>query len=236
MNPKPSCHVDTCSRPSFAHGLCSFHYDREYKYAVRKGDGWDSIYVPAEPFRRRIREFMDAGYSSIMLEAITGIEQHTFQRQLSLERERALEYYVDKLNRTPLVPIWRLWRTDIGVDYRVPKYLVTRRARSLLAYGWETPDIMKASGLSSQGVLRIYQDDDGFAMRSTLVKMDKAFRELSMLPQPTHMRPSRVKKFRQWPVPFEWDDIDHPDDHIKAQKRAARRLSEGARRVRAEVA
>lgn len=218
------CYVNDCNRPNHAHGLCVYHYDREYKTAIRSGRGWDSIYIDGTPFRKRIQEFVDAGYSFAMMEAVTGIERNTFQRQLTWGREMALEYHVDKLARTPLVPVWELWKQDIGLEYQVPKYLATRRVRSLLAYGWEMADISKASGISRNGILRIYRTEDNFVMRSNLVRIDKAFRELSVLPKPDHMKTHRVKKFQGYPVPFEWDDIDNPDGEKKASRRARNRL------------
>ena len=65
------CYANDCNRPNHAHGLCVYHYDREYKTAVRSGRGWDSIYVDGKPFRKRIQEFVDAGYSFAMMEAVT---------------------------------------------------------------------------------------------------------------------------------------------------------------------
>ena len=222
---RPPCYLDDCDRPQYGQGLCLPHYDRQRKAAIRNGT-WESIYVDAEPFKKRIRQFIDAGYSFDMLQAVTGIERNTLHLSVSRDRKEVLIDNADSLARTPLLPLWRLWRRDIGLDYQVPKYLATRRVQALLSYGWEVGDIADCSGLHKRVILRIYSDSEGMIFRSSLMRVDHAFRELAALPRPTHMKPARAKKFRHWPVPFEWDteELDHPDGWEKPQRRAGNRL------------
>lgn len=192
---------------------------------MRSGN-WETVEADAAPFKERIRQFLDLGYSYTMLESLTGIERHTFARALLKDRQRVLEDNIEKLNRVPLTPLWQMWRRDLGCDYKVPSYLAARRVRALMAKGYTTTRIAEASGLTSQTIRRLaFGKGPEFTMRSNLLRVVEAYDRLWDQEPPMPHRHSELTKYAKWPLPMEWDEdeLDLPGADKKVQARALAR-------------
>lgn len=227
------CYIEDCDRIHHAQGLCSIHYGRQRKAALRAGR-WESVEVDAAPFKERIRQFLDLGYTYAMLEALTGIERHTFSRALLRDRKVVIEDNSEKLNRVPLLPLWQIWRRDLGCDYKVPSYLASRRVRALMAVGYTTTYIAQETGLTNRTIGRLaHQEKEcDFIMRSNLVKIAEVYDRLWDQKPPTPHHRSLLTKYIEWPLPIEWDDdeLDHPDTEARVISRARRRRQTHKRR------
>lgn len=227
------CYIEDCDRIHHAQGLCSIHYSRQRMRAIRAGN-WEPVEADATPFKERIRQFLDLGYSYTMLEALTGVERHTFARALLKDRQRVLEDNIEKLNRVPLTPLWQMWRRDLGCDYKVPSYLASRRIRALMAVGYTTTYIAQETGLTNRTIGRLAHKEKecDFIMRSNLVKIAEVYDRLWDQEPPVPHHRSLLTKYIQWPLPIEWDEdeLDHPDSGAKVAYRARRRWENFNRR------
>lgn len=220
--PRPNCYIEDCDRIHHAQGLCSIHYGRQRKSAIKRGD-WEPVEVDAAPFKERIKQFLELGYSYTMLEALTGIERHTFARALLRDRQHVLEDNIEKLNRVPLTPLWKMWRRDLGCDYKVPSYLAGRRVRALMAKGYTTTRLAEASGLTSQTIRRLaYGKTSEFIMRSNLLRVVEVYERLWDQEPPMPHHHSELTRYAKWPLPMEWDDdeLDRPGVEEEVQARA----------------
>lgn len=230
--PRSTCYLDDCDQIHHAQGLCAIHYNRQRKRALRAGK-WESVEVDAAPFKERILQFREAGYTFPMLSAVSGIDRDTLSRALLRDRQTVLEDNMDRLYRTPLIPLYLLWKTDIGVDYRVPSYLATRRLRALMSKGYTTTRIEEESGLTRHTIGRlVHQQANDTIMRSNLVRVVEVYERLWDQEPPTPYRHSDLTRYNKWPLPIEWDDdeIDLPNTEGKAIALARNRLRGQRRR------
>lgn len=222
-----SCYLDNCHDPQHAQGLCSRHYTRQRKAAHRNGT-WESVLVPAELMKSRVQKFLDEGYNYTMLEALTGIERNTFIRLFTKNRQLVTEDNLEKMRRLPLVPLYELWKTDIGVDYKVPTYLASRRVRALMARGWTTTALAKEVGLEKRTLQRFAHEEESLngVFRSNLLKVVEAYDRLWDKEPPTPHRRAELTRYIHWPLPMEWDDegLDLPSGAGFASRRAKGRL------------
>lgn len=229
---RPTCYIEDCEQLHHAQGLCAIHYSRQRKRAIRAGN-WETVEADATPFKERIRQFLDLGYSYTMLEALTGVERHTFARALLKDRQHVLEDNIDKLARVPLTPLWELWRRDLGCDYKVPSFLATRRVKALMAKGYTTTVIADETGLNRQTIGRMAHDKTpDMMMRSSLVKIVEAYDRLWDQEPPMPHHHSELTRYSHWPLPLEWDDdeMDMPNTEKFAQNRARGRLARNWKR------
>ena len=225
--PRPICYIEDCDEPQHAQGLCSRHYTRQRKAAHRNGT-WESIYAPSDLFRTTVQQFLDAGYNYSMLEALTGIERNTFSRCFLKDRQLVTEDNLEKLRRLPLVPLYELWKTDIGIDYKVPTYLASRRIRALMARGWTTTALAKEVGMERRSIQRFAHEEESLngVFRSNLVRINDAYDRLWDKEPPMPHRRAELTKYRHWPTPLEWDDekIDLPGGEAVPNNRARNRI------------
>ena len=231
--PRPTCYIDDCERPHHGQGLCKYHYNIQRKAALKTGK-WENVLVDATPFKKRIREFLELGYNYSMLQALTGIDRSTMLRAVNGDFQTVIADNIERLERVPLLPLYLLWRTDIGVDYRVPSYLSSRRIRALMAKGYTTTRIAEESGLHRQTIGRLaHREVPDTVMRSNLVGIVEAYERLWDQEPPMPYRHSDLTRYQKWPLPMEWDDdeIDLPGTEKKAHARASIRL--GRKRQRA---
>ena len=222
-----SCYLDNCHDPQHAQGLCSRHYTRQRKAAHRNGT-WESVLVPAELMKSRVQKFTEEGYTYTMLEALTGIERNTFIRLFTKNRQLVTEDNLERLLRLPLVPLYELWKTDIGVDYKVPTYLASRRVRALMARGWTTTTLAKEVGLEKRTLQRFAQEEESLngVFRSNLLKVVEAYDRLWDKEPPKPHRRAELTRYIHWPMPLEWDDekIDLPGGEAVPNNRARNRI------------
>lgn len=231
---RPSCYIDDCSRPHHGQGLCNHHYTRQRKAALKDGT-WENVQIDSAPLRERISKFLDLGYNYSMLEALSGIDRSTLSRSILHDRQTVIADNIDRLERVPMTPLYELWRTDIGVDYRLPDYLAIRRVKALMAKGWSTPRIAEEAGVTRQTIGRLAHrfDNSETIMRSNLVKIADAYDRLWDQEPPTPYHLSDLTKYNHWPLPMEWDDdeIDLPGMDEKVEKRAKGRYTRDHQRV-----
>lgn len=208
------------------------HYTRQRKAAVKAGT-WETVQVDATPLKERVKKFLDLGYNYAMLQALTGTDRSTMLRAVNGDYQTVISENIERLERVPLVPLYVLWRTDIGIDYRVPSYLAARRIRALMAKGYTTTRIAEESDLNRQTIGRLaHRETSDTIMRSNLVKIAEAYDRLWDKEPPMPYRHSELAKYSHWPLPLEWDDdeMDLPDTERKAERRAKARAVRDHRR------
>lgn len=88
----------------------------------------------------------------------------------------------------------------------------TRRLRALIAIGYTQAALAKEVNLNTTWLNKLVNKHDGYKVNpSTAIRVDEAYRRLSMTPGP-HDRARRFAKARGWAPPLAWDEdtIDDP--------------------------
>lgn len=222
---RPTCYLDDCGLPHHAQGLCTSHYNRQRKAALKNGT-WEPVQVDAGSFKERLKKFLDLGYNYSMLQVLTGTDRSTMLRAVNDDKKTVIAENVKRLERVPLTPLYELWRTDIGVDYKVPSYLASRRIRALMAKGYTTTTLGEETGLGRKTVARLaHQEVSETVFRSSLVRIAEAYDRLWDQEPPTPYHRSNLTRYSHWPLPIEWDDeeLDHPDAEGEVLRRSETR-------------
>lgn len=91
-----------------------------------------------------------------------------------------------------------------------PLWPLVRRLRALRALGITTATICAETGLDSFQVEMVLD----FTYAETIPKVDTVIREMYERHQSDDYNPSEQDKTLIWPVPYDWDNIDDPTEHI----------------------
>lgn len=189
----PECRRATCIRrrlPSDRTGYCERHVE--------------AILGPpptVEEVRRYLQALVDAGARRADITRAGNLGTHTVRRIMWGERQR-----VTRPTAQAILAI-----DPAEVISAIPKWRASRRARSLMAAGHSTEEVMAAGGLSGGRLARLLVDPyAGTVTRSTWESVNKAWETLGG--EPVRLQRSSWMREREWPVPAEWDNIDDPEE------------------------
>jgi transcriptional regulator with XRE-family HTH domain len=208
---------------------CYGRIRQQYKKGQKTEAPFYPHYVPVgeTDVKERIKKFLDAGYSHRTLSVYLDLEAGFVPRLMSGEVQKIKVTNLDKIEGAKLVPLYDLWKQDLGIDYFVPSWLGERRIRSLSAVGWSRQEVANRLGVAKSAISNTALRKRGDMKRSALVRLDEVYRELSMIPSPIPEQ-SRHKSVREsvYPRPFEWNEgeIDTPGGETMALKRAQTRI------------
>ena len=226
-----NCRVGWCPLPGKHQGLCPTCYDRirnQHNSGRETEVPFYPQYVPVSETNavERVQEFFDAGYSHRMIHMVMGCENGFTVRLLKGKMDRISVDNLTRIEGTELIPVYELWKKDIGIDYLLPNYLAARRVKSLSVVGWSSREVAEEMGVNKAAISSITSAGKKRVKRSTLVELDAAYRRLSMTPSPSgvHALHPRIRK-TVYPRPFEWNEgeIDLPDGEAAALERARHR-------------
>lgn len=226
-----SCRVGWCPLPGKHQGLCPTCYARvrnQHNSGRPTEVPFYPQFVPLSETnaKERIQQFLDEDYSYRMIHKVMGFESHFVYRLMAGKMDRISVDNLIRIEDAKLVPIYELWKKDIGVDYFLPNYLAVRRVKSLSVVGWSGRELAKEMGVSKAAISSITSAGKKRVKRSTLVELDAVYQRLSMIPSPSgvqDLHPSIMKTV--YPRPFEWNEgeIDLPEGEAAALKRAKHR-------------
>lgn len=203
----PTCARPGCRRAAHSRstGLCGPHF-RQYA-----GPAYDRVPIPADA----IRAYRAAGYTDKGVCTAAGVSVDAIRRAFPDGR-------VSRFVRDAIVNV------DLEAAPSQPCWRATRRVRALAALGVSYKTIAEEAGLSASYLAKV-AGGQPTRMNTT------AFRRLNAVWEARRDDPAgpvdeRIAR-RGWAVPFEWDDIDGPEDlHADALvcSRTARHALEAA--------
>ena len=227
-----NCRVGWCPLPGKHQGLCPTCYARVRNQHNSGRETEVPFYPQFVPLsetnaKERIQEFLDAGYSYRMIHKVMGFESHFVYRLMAGKMDKISVDNLIRIEDAELVPIYELWKTDIGVDYFLPNWLAARRVKSLSVVGWSSREVAREWGVSRANISAITSAGRKTVKRSTLVELDAIYQKLSMTPSPSGIDGLHWT-IRQtvYPRPFEWNEgeIDLPNGEALAMNRARIRV------------
>ena len=189
----------TCARPGCDNtakyavtGLCETHYLHLHRIGLIRNQPTDKV----DPPTRHIEQFMQQGYTRAAIARAAGVDPGTINRALAGEtitrRVRDALLATD-INQAPMHPAWR----------------VTRRIRALAAAGHTLDTISEHTGVEISVITKLAHAQRATVTRRVFASVDAYYRKhADDIPQPPS---TRIKKYG-WAVPWEWDNIDGPDD------------------------
>ena len=233
-----NCRVGWCPLPGKHQGLCPTCYDRirnQHNSGRETEVPFYPQFVPVSETNavERVQEFFDAGYSHRMIHMVMGCENGFTVRLLKGKMDRISVDNLTRIEGTKLIPVYELWKKDIGIDYFLPNYLAARRVKSLSVVGWSSREVADEMGVKKSSISAITSAGRKRVKRSTLVELDAVYQRLSMTPSPSGVQGLHpmVRK-TVYPRPFEWNEgeIDLPEGEAAAMSRAL--LRERRRRAK----
>ncbi|APT90492.1 hypothetical protein CSPHI_04945 [Corynebacterium sphenisci DSM 44792] len=199
------CARPRCTRAPYRGGMCWPHYQRTWPAPEDAG-----------PYRRRLRELTDAGWTIKALSVYTGVCEASLTTVLSGRWPRVYGATAARLRRLLDGPIDA---AALAPTTCVPVLGTRRRLQALRAAGWDPADLAEATGITRGAVYSLSTEEDRATVHARPhLAVARFF--LDHQADPVRPVPPRIAR-RGWPLPMQWDParIDDP---------AAR--SEGGRR------
>lgn len=192
-------HKHTCARPGCDNtakyavtGLCETHYLHLHRVGMIRNQPTDKVPPPTS----HIERLMGYGYTRAAIARAAGVDPGTITRALAGEtitrrvRDALLATNIDN---APMHPAWR----------------VTRRIRALAAAGHTLDTISAHTGVEISVITKLAHAQRATVTRRVFRSIDAYYQEhANDIPRPPS---TRIKKYG-WAVPWEWDNIDGPDD------------------------
>lgn len=189
----------TCSRPNcpnrptpWGHGLCRTHWLNSPGHRRWKKR------VPADVARKHLEKVVAAGGAITTIAQEIGVRNPTLYRILHGEQPTCSVYVHDRImTATP-----DMTRSPFA-------WPLTRRLQALRAAGWNVDELTEALGVSRQFIISMCAGK----RNRVHVKTDRMIREFydEHKNDPVREPSTRVAK-RGWARPWDWDDIDNPDE------------------------
>ena len=200
-NQKSECRVDGCHRvPKLTgRGYCHKHVDMLNIHRPK---------VPADQAKKRLQEITSRGFTLTEIASITGVNRSTLSHlnnQDSKGLRRDTYELLDKMD-------------TVGESCRAV-WPIRRRVQALLAAGVRTREISQESGISISIIQRIAFRDKAEVDTATSQALRAAYEKLSG--RPIRSVPTSIK-YRAWPLPMEWVDIDDPEESHEPERNRLR--------------
>ena len=185
---RPGCH--RTGRKS-ARGYC-----RAHAYAL----GIFTPRIDAEPARHHIRKLQTQGMTRAAIARQAGISESAVNTLFNSRKTIHPNTHKAILAVTP---------QPTGI---LPALVYNRRIRALRAAGHTLHEIADYTGLDRTTITGLSYDRWDTVTQTTADRIRQAYDQLAYQP----VRPARadVAKYN-WPKPFEWDNIDDPDEQPK---------------------
>lgn len=192
-------HKHTCARPGCDNtakyavtGLCETHYLHLHRIGMIRNQPTDKVPPPT----RHIERLMGYGYTRAAIARAAGVDPGTVTRALAGEtitRRTHDALLATNINDAPMHPAWR----------------VTRRIRALAAAGHTLERISAHTGVEISVITKLAHAQRNTVTRRVFRSVNAYYREhADDVPRPPS---TRIKKYG-WAVPWEWDNIDGPED------------------------
>ena len=185
------------------------HVDHEYRkrrLLILAAGGSTSL-LPAARAQAHLQRLYDLGWSLRALAQYTGMQV----TDTSLANLKAGLHEQLKRNTVAAVmsiPYTAAVNEHVAPEAWVPVLGAQRRARALLALGWNHDELKKRMPLYTNHISRAtYNHMHARNWRD----LDNLYRELCMTPGPSRITAQRADRAGYAP-PLVWDDIDNPDE------------------------
>lgn len=160
-------------------------------------------YVPAEPVRRKLQQFLDADVPVRALSRSSGLSAPALRAIVDGERDVVQRRTAEYVSRLTLTGVYEQQQSG-----HVPKVGAVRRVQALMAMGWTRNHITEAGATSLPRVL------SGPGNLITLEKwreIKDVYDQLGMTPGPSPETKGHARS-RGYSPPLAWDDstIDNP--------------------------
>lgn len=183
-----TCTRPGCTRAAYSRttGLCKRHFTH------LAGDAYDIVPFPTEQFAA----YLDAGYPPKTICIAAGVDDETASRAYPNGN-------VYRWVRDALINV------DLETAASQPAWRTTRRIRALAAAGMTYTAISKESGLCISGITKLATGQPKRTSLETFTKINTVWHNHRN--DPVKTPDARIAR-RGWAKPWEWDDIDGPDD------------------------
>jgi transposase-like protein/lambda repressor-like predicted transcriptional regulator len=161
--------------------------------------------------RRRIAEWMRAGYSIGLLAQATGIRKATLQRQMAGTRSA--------ISHSTAARIMAASLGDLQTGGFVPSVGTVRRLRALTAMGWSMPQLADRCDVRESTLHALRDPAHRFTRPMYANAVAALYDEFSTQRGPSQYAATRALR-RGWLPPHVWDDIDDPTEDPLAESDA----------------
>lgn len=193
----------TTNRPKCASPKCELQAsNRSHGYCIKHAYATGAIRprVDSTMARQKLLTLLEAGSTLPSISEAIGVDSTTLHRIRHGESKTILRKNHDAIMQADP-------RKTI---ITVPAWQLTRRIRALRAAGWTLQDLADHTGLTKTHLSRISCGDSTRVLRRTAIAIRDAYTDLSAKP----IRPASTNiQRRRWALPFEWDNIDDPNEH-----------------------
>lgn len=200
---KPTCRTTNCDRTPQprARGYCK---DCAYTHNIFQP------FLPAEKARAIVRELHDKGYTHKHIAETAGLSETAISNisRAKYPSVRGHVYEALRYARTALNNATPIAAVQPGHEHR-PGWPAARRLRALAAIGIPTQDIIDATGICKSSI-SVIRSEKQLRLPTKWDDAIRAYYETHQFDPARTPHHSVAKK--NWPKPFDWDDIDDPNE------------------------